>query len=81
MSEDIVNARKARYLTIVELVKNNVIDETAAKICLKGNLDPDDDNTFSNDSMLPLDNQFLAMYMIEFSEFFNAFGDVRSDDL
>ena len=81
MSEDTVNARKARYLTIVELVKNNVIDETAAKDCLKGNLDPDDDNTFSNDSMLPLDNKVQAMYMIELSEFFIEFGDVRSDDL
>lgn len=68
--DDIINARKARYLTVLELVKSDVIDETAAKICLKGNLDPDDDNTFSDDSMLPLDNQVQGLFMIELAGMF-----------
>lgn len=68
--EDRINARKARYLTVVELVNTDVIDSEAAKICLKGNLDPDDDETFYDDSKLPLDNQMQGLYMIELSGMF-----------
>lgn len=69
-TNDIINARKARYLTVVELVNTDVIDAEAAKICLKGNLDPDDDETFYDDSKLPLDNQMQGLYMIELSGMF-----------
>jgi len=66
-TDDKTNARKARYLTIVQLYENDIIDDVSASICLKGNLDPDNDDTFSDDSMLPLDNIERGLFMIELS--------------
>ena len=68
--EDIINARKARYLTVAQLYESEVLDITAAIDCLKGNLDPDDDGTFYDDSNLPVKNTVQGLYMIELSGMF-----------
>ena len=68
MNEDRMNARKARYLFTQSMYNNRVIDEVSGADCLKGNLTPDDPNTFVDDSKLPLDNVVMAMTIIELTE-------------
>ena len=68
MSEDRINARKARYLLTQAMYMNHVIDIVAAKDCLKGNLNPDDNSTFVDDSKIPLDNVVQAMIIIEITD-------------
>lgn len=61
------NARKARYLFVVQMYNNKILSDISAGDCLKGNLDPDDDSTFWDDSNLPLTNETLGLYLIELS--------------
>jgi len=68
--EDIINARKVRYLTVAQLFESEVLDITAAIDCLKGNLDPDDDSTFYDDSNLPVKNIEQGLFMIDLSREF-----------
>ena len=68
MSEDRINARKARFLFTQAMYMNRVIDIVGAKDCLKGNLTPDDNSTFVDDSKIPLDNTAQAMAIIELTD-------------
>lgn len=68
MSEDRINARKARYLLTQAMYMNRVIDIVIAKDCLKGKLNPGDNSTFVDDSKLPLENTVQAMTIIEITD-------------
>ena len=59
------NARKARYLFVVQMYNNKILSDDSARDCLKGNLDPDDNTTFWDDSNLPLNNETQGLYLIE----------------
>lgn len=68
MNEDRMNARKARFLFTQAMYMNGVIDIVGAKDCLKGNLTPEDNSTFVDDSKIPLDNTAQAMMIIELTD-------------